>query len=146
MPQQPTLFPKPHPSTRSPGDYSATGTIALFPSSVSPQHAAEIGAHQQVFRTKRKHVLKACDRCRVKKTKVELYFSSLRCIVVGLTGVLSAMETSRVIAAQHITIHAYFGRERPCKRRLIREGEDPNFRLLLIVVHGKLCQALEINI
>lgn len=25
---------------------------------------------QRVFRVKRKHVLKACDRCRVKKTKV----------------------------------------------------------------------------
>ena len=131
MPQPPTLFPKPYASTRFPGVYSATSAMASFSRSGFSQHTADISSHQQIFRAKRKHVLKACDRCRVKKTKVRLYLSSLgSCSVAHKC--FSATETSPVIAARHTTTRVYFERERRCKRRLIQEGEDLYFHPLLI--------------
>ncbi|KAL4997840.1 hypothetical protein BDV10DRAFT_81550 [Aspergillus recurvatus] len=64
MSRQPKLRPKSH--------------IAGFPDAVSSlsQLEARIALSeekhdQRVFRVKRKHVLKACDRCRVKKTKCD---------------------------------------------------------------------------
>ncbi|PGH11989.1 hypothetical protein AJ79_04576 [Helicocarpus griseus UAMH5409] len=64
MPQPPTLFPKLHVSTTPPEPHSATSVMASFPTFGSSQHIPETGTQHQIFRAKRKHVLKACDRCR----------------------------------------------------------------------------------
>ncbi|KAL2364413.1 hypothetical protein RJZ56_002671 [Blastomyces dermatitidis] len=64
MPQPPTLFPKLHVSTNLPELHSASNTMASFSGFGSSQHIAEGGTQHQIFRAKRKHVLKACDRCR----------------------------------------------------------------------------------
>ncbi|KLJ05975.1 hypothetical protein EMPG_10588 [Blastomyces silverae] len=64
MPQPPTLFPKLHVSTNVPEPHSAANTMASFSGFGSSQHIAEGGTQHQIFRAKRKHVLKACDRCR----------------------------------------------------------------------------------
>ncbi|PGH28198.1 hypothetical protein AJ80_00088 [Polytolypa hystricis UAMH7299] len=64
MPQQPTLFPKLHVSTRPPESLSATTAMSSFTGYGPPSHAVDTSTHHQIFRTKRKHVLKACDRCR----------------------------------------------------------------------------------
>ena len=40
---------------------------------------------QRVFRVKRKHVLKACDRCRVKKTKVGCSGRYSSCLCNGVS-------------------------------------------------------------
>ncbi|EEP82263.1 conserved hypothetical protein [Uncinocarpus reesii 1704] len=119
MPQPPTIFPKLHVSSRPPGPMSAPNTLVAFPNFGTSQHAADTNPHHQIFRTKRKHVLKACDRCRVKKTKVELYQTRL-CWLLYLfvisscshMSLYSAMETSPVIVARHTTILASSAKER----------------------------------
>lgn len=67
MPRQPKLRPK----TNIPGLpenlYNLTAVTQL--SELECQQEME-EKPQRVFRVKRKHVLKACDRCRIKKTKV----------------------------------------------------------------------------
>jgi hypothetical protein len=65
MAWQPKLRPKgiPH----SIDDFTAVASLSEL------EHRNRMGEDkrdQRVFRVKRKHVLKACDRCRVKKTKV----------------------------------------------------------------------------
>jgi hypothetical protein len=65
MSWQPKLRPKGFP--HSIDDFAAVATLSEL------EHRARTGEDkrdQRVFRVKRKHVLKACDRCRVKKTKV----------------------------------------------------------------------------
>ncbi|EER38189.1 C6 transcription factor [Histoplasma capsulatum H143] len=64
MPQPPPLFPKLHVSTNVSEPPSATSTMAAFSRFGSSQHLVEGGTQHQIFRAKRKHVLKACDRCR----------------------------------------------------------------------------------
>lgn len=70
MSRQPKLCPK----SQMPGflgalpEFSPTTSIPgfeTFPGTV------EVKEHNRIFRVKRKHVLKACDRCRVKKTKCD---------------------------------------------------------------------------
>lgn len=67
MSRQPKLCPKSHIPGYSDGLYDL-GVIAPLPD--TRQGFCEERREQRVFRVKRKHVLKACDRCRVKKTKV----------------------------------------------------------------------------
>lgn len=64
MSWQPKLRPKGYP--HSIDDFAVASLSEL-------EHRSRTGEDkrdQRVFRVKRKHVLKACDRCRVKKTKV----------------------------------------------------------------------------
>jgi hypothetical protein len=64
MSWQPKLRPKGFPHTID--DFA----VASFSELEHRSRASEDKRDQRVFRVKRKHVLKACDRCRVKKTKV----------------------------------------------------------------------------
>ena len=65
MPRQQRLRPKTH----IPGLPESVYDIA-YEDFDYEQELEEGKKEQRVFRVKRKHVLKACDRCRVKKTKV----------------------------------------------------------------------------
>lgn len=70
MSRQPKLRPKSH----IPGFPDAMYDLAGVSSLVQLESRGGIGEDkhdQRVFRVKRKHVLKACDRCRVKKTKCD---------------------------------------------------------------------------
>lgn len=64
MSWQPKLRPKGFPHSMD--DLAAMASL----SELEHRARAEEKRDQRVFRVKRKHVLKACDRCRVKKTKV----------------------------------------------------------------------------
>lgn len=69
MPKQPKLRPKSH----IPGFPEAMYDLSAISSLSHLESRGGLGDEkhdQRVFRVKRKHVLKACDRCRVKKTKV----------------------------------------------------------------------------
>ena len=69
MSRQPKLRPKSH----IPGFPDAMYDLATMSSLSQLEAPVSLGEDkhdQRVFRVKRKHVLKACDRCRVKKTKV----------------------------------------------------------------------------
>jgi hypothetical protein len=72
MSRQPRLYPKSQIPGISNGIVALGGAVAPLSSArpEPPQHSGEAKRHHRIFRTKRKHVLKACDRCRVKKTKV----------------------------------------------------------------------------
>ncbi|OJJ34940.1 hypothetical protein ASPWEDRAFT_171771 [Aspergillus wentii DTO 134E9] len=70
MSRQPKLRPKSHIPGFPEGLYDLA-TIAPLSELESRQGFAEDKREQRVFRVKRKHVLKACDRCRVKKTKCD---------------------------------------------------------------------------
>ncbi|KAL3463268.1 hypothetical protein BJX64DRAFT_126435 [Aspergillus heterothallicus] len=70
MSRQPKLRPKSHMDGYPNGIYDFSTLSSLS------QHGAHMPFNedkpdQRVFRVKRKHVLKACDRCRVKKTKCD---------------------------------------------------------------------------
>lgn len=70
MSRQPKLRPKSH----IPGFPDAMYDLAAMSSLSQLEARASLGEDkhdQRVFRVKRKHVLKACDRCRVKKTKCD---------------------------------------------------------------------------
>ncbi|PLB48150.1 hypothetical protein P170DRAFT_361296 [Aspergillus steynii IBT 23096] len=70
MPKQPKLRPKSH----IPGFPDAMYDLSAISSLSQLESRAGLGDEkhdQRVFRVKRKHVLKACDRCRVKKTKCD---------------------------------------------------------------------------
>lgn len=74
MSWQPKLRPKGYPHTLD--DFAVASLSEL-------EHRARTGPGEEkrdprVFRVKRKHVLKACDRCRIKKTKVRLLPSQLQ--------------------------------------------------------------------
>jgi hypothetical protein len=62
MSWQPKLRPKGFPHTMD--GFAAVASLAEL------EHRSRQAEEKRVFRVKRKHVLKACDRCRVKKTKV----------------------------------------------------------------------------
>lgn len=65
MSWQPKLRPKGFPHLID--DFAAVASLSELEHRV---RTGEDKRDQRVFRVKRKHVLKACDRCRVKKTKV----------------------------------------------------------------------------
>ncbi|OJZ89844.1 hypothetical protein ASPFODRAFT_128782 [Aspergillus luchuensis CBS 106.47] len=70
MSRQPKLRPKSH----IPGFPDAIYNLAAVSSLSQLESRAGLGDEkhdQRVYRVKRKHVLKACDRCRVKKTKCD---------------------------------------------------------------------------
>lgn len=69
MSRQPKLRPKSHIPGFSDAMYDLAGVSSLSQLE-SRAGLGEERQDQRVFRVKRKHVLKACDRCRVKKTKV----------------------------------------------------------------------------
>ncbi|KXG46329.1 uncharacterized protein PGRI_051850 [Penicillium griseofulvum] len=76
MSWQPKLRPKGFP--HSIDDFTAVASLSEL------EHRARTGEDkrdQRVFRVKRKHVLKACDRCRVKKTKCDGKQPCNRCSV-----------------------------------------------------------------
>lgn len=66
MPRQQKLRPKTH----IPGLPESLYDLDAFSEFDYQQELEEDRQEQRIFRVKRKHVLKACDRCRVKKTKV----------------------------------------------------------------------------
>lgn len=76
------------------------------------------------FRTKRKHVLKACERCRVKKSKVDPNATcSIPIILAHNVRVQSsAMATSPAPGVCRITRPAFSGTRRRHRIRSIREG------------------------
>ncbi|KAL4895683.1 hypothetical protein BDV59DRAFT_172955 [Aspergillus ambiguus] len=70
MSRQPKLRPKSHIPGFPDAMYDLAGVSSL--SQLEPRAGMGDERHdQRVFRVKRKHVLKACDRCRVKKTKCD---------------------------------------------------------------------------
>ncbi|CAG8044566.1 unnamed protein product, partial [Penicillium nalgiovense] len=76
MSWQPKLRPKGFP--HSIDDFAGVASLSEL------EHRAQTGEDkrdQRVFRVKRKHVLKACDRCRVKKTKCDGKQPCNRCSV-----------------------------------------------------------------
>ncbi|CAI7623139.1 unnamed protein product [Penicillium pancosmium] len=75
MSWQPKLRPKGFPHTID--DFA----VASFSELEHRSRASEDKRDQRVFRVKRKHVLKACDRCRVKKTKCDGKQPCNRCSV-----------------------------------------------------------------
>ncbi|KAL1999098.1 hypothetical protein VTN02DRAFT_5061 [Thermoascus thermophilus] len=70
MSRQPKLCPKSQIPGFSEG-LSDLGTVVPLSGFEASQAPAEAKRHHRIFRVKRKHVLKACDRCRVKKTKCD---------------------------------------------------------------------------
>ncbi|KAL4871272.1 hypothetical protein BDV12DRAFT_33294 [Aspergillus spectabilis] len=70
MSRQPKLRPKTHIAGFPDAiyDLSSVSTLSQLESRMA---LGEEKPDQRVFRVKRKHVLKACDRCRVKKTKCD---------------------------------------------------------------------------
>ncbi|EEH15824.2 hypothetical protein PABG_05911 [Paracoccidioides brasiliensis Pb03] len=60
----PTIFPKLHASINPPETHSAPNATASFSNFGPQRNIPEGGTPHQIFRAKRKHVLKACDRCR----------------------------------------------------------------------------------
>lgn len=76
MSRQPKLCPKSQIPGFSEG-VSDLGTVVPLSGFEASQAPAEAKRHHRIFRVKRKHVLKACDRCRVKKTKVSCLFNTL---------------------------------------------------------------------
>ncbi|KAJ5131304.1 uncharacterized protein N7515_007343 [Penicillium bovifimosum] len=76
MSWQPKLRPKGFP--HSIDDFAAVASLTELEHRA---RAVEDKRDQRVFRVKRKHVLKACDRCRVKKTKCDGKQPCNRCSV-----------------------------------------------------------------
>ncbi|KAL3469666.1 hypothetical protein BJX99DRAFT_68098 [Aspergillus californicus] len=70
MSKQPRLRPKTHIAGFPDAVYDYPTLSPLSPLE-SRMASSEEKPDQRVFRVKRKHVLKACDRCRVKKTKCD---------------------------------------------------------------------------
>lgn len=130
MPQPPIIFPKLQVSSRPPELLSAPTALVAFSGLGPSQLTADSNPRQPMFRTKRKHVLKACDRCRVKKTKVESY-QIYFCLIFPTTirGVCShiwlysAMGTSHVIVAHRITTLASSANARSLRPKHTLEGE-----------------------
>ena len=93
MSRQPKLRPKSH----IPGFPDAIYNLAAVSSLSQLESRAGLGEEkhdQRVFRVKRKHVLKACDRCRVKKTKVgEVLGSSMSSFASILASVQSLVAS-----------------------------------------------------
>lgn len=115
MSWQPKLRPKGFP--HSIDDFAAVASLSEL------EHRARTGEDkrdQRVFRVKRKHVLKACDRCRVKKTKVRCLSSRGK---ISLLTYLSVMENNLAIAARYTTIHVYSVKERQPRPKYIPGGE-----------------------
>lgn len=71
MSRQPRLRPKTH-IPGYPEDWYDSATATNLTELEYGQGATGDRREHRVFRVKRKHVLKACDRCRVKKTKVSM--------------------------------------------------------------------------
>lgn len=89
MSQQKILFPK--------LDTGVSGYQYPGSSNLSDRRCDEKPAHR-VFRTKRKHVQRACERCRVKKAKVAFPLMGVR--IHQISDVHhSAMVSSHVVGA-----------------------------------------------
>lgn len=84
MSRQPKLFPKTHISG-FPENWYDFAAVARLSEMEYRQGIVDDKPEQRIFRVKRKHVLKACDRCRLKKTKV----SGLREFSLTLTALTS---------------------------------------------------------
>lgn len=114
------VLPEFSPTTSIPGFETFPGTV-------------EVKEHNRIFRVKRKHVLKACDRCRVKKTKVwysESTFTNYFEREHELSErYISVMATNLAIDAQHTITLASSGRERQLRRKSIPESENPQIQV-----------------
>lgn len=124
MPRQPKLRPKTQIPNLPEGLYDFTAVAQL--TELECEQAMGEEKPQRVFRVKRKHVLKACDRCRVKKTKVTLLNRILRNNEADYD---SATESSPATAARRITIRACSGRKRLLRPRSTRGGTIPGNQL-----------------
>jgi hypothetical protein len=118
MSRQPKLRPKSHIEGFPDGVYDFP-TLASLSQHGHHMAMSEDKPDQRVFRVKRKHVLKACDRCRVKKTKVAC--SRFSFSTAG-TDLYSVMESNHATAVRHITTHVYFGKGRPPKPKSTLAG------------------------
>ncbi|CAI7567123.1 unnamed protein product [Penicillium bialowiezense] len=110
MSWQPKLRPKGFP--HSIDDFAAMASL----SELEHRARTEDKRDQRVFRVKRKHVLKACDRCRVKKTKVVPPTPPAR----SLLTLPSAMGNNPAIAAPYTTTHVSSANEKPLKPKSTR--------------------------
>jgi hypothetical protein len=119
MSRQPKLRPKTHIA----GFPDAIYDLSTLSQLESRMALGEEKPDQRVFRVKRKHVLKACDRCRVKKTKVS--FPSISGLSPRMLILHSAMESNHAIVVRHITTLVYFGRGRLPRQKSTLEGEAP---------------------
>ncbi|KAH8698835.1 hypothetical protein BGW36DRAFT_151072 [Talaromyces proteolyticus] len=72
--QQKVLFPKISP------DCPNSAAVLQLPNSRAPHYHDHDKPSLQIYRTKRKHVLKACERCRVKKSKCDGMQPCGRCL------------------------------------------------------------------
>ncbi|KAJ5901702.1 hypothetical protein N7495_002230 [Penicillium taxi] len=95
---------------------------------------------QRVFRVKRKHVLKACDRCRVKKTKVcyGINFSTES----TTKQYRSVMANSHAIDVRYIIIHVFFVSEKQHRPKCTLE-ELIRFVEMLESHHSLVVKALQ---
>ncbi len=78
----------------------------------------------------RKRVCKACDRCRLKKSKVRLTVIG---IVVNMLMLPSVTVPVHVVGARQITLYAYSASGRSLMTRSIRKGAHDSITCIISV-------------
>jgi hypothetical protein len=120
--RQPNLRPKSHIAGFPDAlyDFSTVSPLSQLESRIA---SSEEKHDQRVFRVKRKHVLKACDRCRVKKTKVSrLLFCYPGAFMLAILTLHSAMGNNPAIVAHLITTPVYSEKEKLLRQRSTLKG------------------------
>lgn len=121
MSRQPKLRPKSHIPGYPEGLYDL-GLSAPIADLENRTGFGEDRREQRVFRVKRKHVLKACDRCRVKKTKVSVADEQYTPKGRQEADTTSATGNNHATAARHTTTHVFSASARQRKRKSTLEG------------------------